>query len=379
MRHQETRFSSILHVVQRLNPSYPVFCIFPDAIEALARNFIEGFPGTVLYAVKCNPESRILKSLYRAGIRDFDTASLPEIAKVSELFPEARCYFNHPVKGRAALDSARRVYGVEDYVVDHMSELEKLIQIAGTDITVEVRLATPKGHAVYDLSSKFGALPDEAVELLQEANRRGTRTAIAFHVGSQCPAPAAYSVAMTLAADVMARANVPLEYLDVGGGFPAAYGEPVPPLSEYLSAIKQARERLGLNLPLLAEPGRALVAEGCSVLAQIHLRKGSSLYINDGIYGSLNEVWLGNVDPPVRAIGKTGALSSQLHSFRIFGPTCDSLDVFKHSFLLPEDVQEGDWIEFCHMGAYSIGMQTSFNGFTTDAIVEVESSSIDAR
>lgn len=372
MRHQETKFPSVLHVVQRLHPSYPVFCIFPDEIEARAHRFIEGFPGTVLYAVKCNPESRILKALYRGGIRHFDTASLPEIAKVSELFPDARCYFNHPVKGRAALDSARRVYGIEDYVVDHMSELDKLTEIAGTGNIVEVRLATPKGHAVYDLSSKFGALPDDAVVLLQEAKRRGMKTALAFHVGSQCPEPAAYSVAMTLAADVMARAQVPLEYLDVGGGFPAAYGQPVPPLEDYFEAIRNARDHLKLDMPLLAEPGRALVAEGCSVLAQVHLRKGSSLYINDGIYGSLNEVWLGNVEPPVRAIGRNKTLSSEQHAFRIFGPTCDSLDVFKQTFLLPEDIEEGDWVEFCHMGAYSIGMQTSFNGFTTDAIVEVE-------
>jgi ornithine decarboxylase len=142
-------------------------------------------------------------------------------------------------------------------------------------------------------------------------------------------------------------------------------------MEEYFSAIRAAYARLNLQIPLLAEPGRALVAEGCSVLAQVHLRKDDSLYINDGIYGSLNEVWLGNVMPPVRAIGKRGPLSPKLKPYRIFGPTCDSLDVFKQTFDLPEDMQEGDWIEFGQMGAYSIGMQTSFNGFTTDAIVEV--------
>jgi ornithine decarboxylase len=377
MRQQTTRFQSVIEVTRRLSPSYPIFCIFPDVIEATAREFVAGFPGTVLYAVKCNPEARILRALNRAGINNFDTASLSEIAKVTELLPDARCYFNHPVKGRAALDAAIRVYGLKDYVVDHISELDKLTSLAGTDITVEVRLATPKGSAVYDLSSKFGALPDDAVALLKEANKRGMRTAVAFHVGSQCPQPQAYSVAMTIAADVIQRAEVPLEYLNVGGGFPAAFTAPVPPLADYFSAIKVAAAHLELDVPLIAEPGRALVAEGCSVLTQVHLRKGNSLYINDGIYGSLNEVWLGNVKPPVNAIGRQRALSTSQSKFQIFGPTCDSLDVFKTLFRLPKDIAEGDWIEFCHMGAYSIGMQTSFNGFTTDAIVEVTTPSVD--
>jgi ornithine decarboxylase len=371
---RELRFASVGEVIVRLDPSYPVFCVFPDVLRARAREFVDGFPGTVLYAVKCNPHPFVLKALWEGGIRHFDTASISEIAKVTEQLPEAHCYFNHPVKGRGALEAAADVYGLTDYVVDAFSELDKVTEIAGTDITIEVRIATPKGKAVYDLSSKFGAAPDEAVALLKEAARRGCRTALAFHVGSQCLDPDAYRVAMEMSADVVARAGVNLEYLDIGGGFPVVQGTGVLPLDAYFEVIGQTNERLGLCVPLFAEPGRALVADGGSVLTQVHLRKDGSLYINDGIYGCLSEIRDGDFDPPVRAISKAGPVGGKIRPFRIFGPTCDSLDVLKQTFDLPESIDEGDWIEFGLMGAYSIGMQTGFNGFVTDTIVRIDGS-----
>ncbi len=373
---KETRFRSVAEVIERLNPSYPVFMVFPEILKDRARTFLDGFPGTVLYAVKCNPDPHVLRALYQAGVRHFDTASLPEIAKVSELFADAHCYFNHPVKSRGALEAAWEIYGLGHYVVDHIDELNKLHEVVGTDITVEVRIATPKGAAVYNLSSKFGAAPDAAVELLQEASRRGSRTAIAFHVGSQCPDPEAYRVAMKEAADIARRADVPIEYLDIGGGYPAEYGDPVPPIGAFFSVIRAARDELKLGMPLYAEPGRALVADGCSVLAQVQLRKGRDLYINDGIYGCLAEIQLGPLKPPVRALrrrdGVCVPVTGEEKSYRIFGPTCDSLDVFKVEFELPDGIAEGDWIEFRRMGAYSIGMQTSFNGFYTDTVVLID-------
>lgn len=365
-------FLSVADVIRRLDPSYPVFCIFPDILRKRAQDFVTGFPGTTLYAVKCNPHPIVIEALNEGGVDHFDTASIFEIAKVIEQLPEAHCYFNHPVKGRGALDTAADVYGITHFVVDHIDELNKVIEIAGTDVTIEVRLSTPKGSAIYDLSAKFGTTAENGIELLKEAHRRGCRTAIAFHVGSQCLKPDAFRIAMEIAAGVARHANVPIEYLDVGGGFPATYKMQVPPLSAYFDVIAQTKSRLGLTMPLFAEPGRALVADGCSVLTQVHLRKGDDLYINDGIYGCLSEIRDGDLDPPVRAIADDRALSPKLKPFRLFGPTCDSLDVLRPLFPLPEDIAEGDWIEFGMMGAYSIGMQTGFNGFVTDAIVRVD-------
>lgn len=366
------RFATVEEALERMDPSYPVCCLFPGVIEGLAREFIQHFPGTPLYAVKCNPHPMVLKALHRGGICSFDTASLAEIALINELFDDAHCYFNHPVKSRAAIDAAVRVYDMKDFVVDHMSELNKVTKIAGTDVTVEVRVRTRKSTSAFNLSAKFGAEPEEAVELLREANARGCRTAVAFHVGSQCSEPEAYRDAIALARRVVDAAEVELSYLNCGGGFPAPYDYEVPPLEAFTDVIRAAVELYGFTCPLIAEPGRALVAQGGAMLAQVHMRRGNDLYLNDGIYGCMSEIRDGDFYPPALAIGRKRTLEGEGELFRIFGPTCDSTDQLKAPYLFPGDIDEGDWIEFGNMGAYSIAVQSHFNGFVTDTIVEVE-------
>ena len=121
-------YASPEEVVASLKPSYPVFCVRRHHIRAVGEQFLKGFPGDVLYAVKCNPEPHMLKTLFDAGVRHFDTASLAEVALVAEQLPGATSYFMHPVKSRAAIRSAHEVYGVRHYVVDHVTELEKIVR-----------------------------------------------------------------------------------------------------------------------------------------------------------------------------------------------------------------------------------------------------------
>ena len=106
---QLSSFATVEDVIKELNPGYPVYCLRPAEIKRQATFFLENFPGRVLYAVKCNPNLTVLKTLYEAGIRHFDTASLPEIADVREHLPQADCYFMHPVKARAAIQTAHQI------------------------------------------------------------------------------------------------------------------------------------------------------------------------------------------------------------------------------------------------------------------------------
>src|SRR5215475_4871460 len=124
-------FSTVRAMVEALTPSYPVYCLRPEIITESAKRFVSQFPGRVLYALKCNPHPEIVRALYRAGIRHFDTASLPEIAQVRESFPDAACYFMHPVKGRAVIGTSARVYEIDTFVIDHMQELEKILKETG--------------------------------------------------------------------------------------------------------------------------------------------------------------------------------------------------------------------------------------------------------
>ncbi len=370
------QFTDVTAVAKALQPSYPVYCVRPEVLAGSARRFISQFPGTVLYAVKCNPHPLVLNALYQGGLRHFDTASLAEIAQISDAYSDAHTYFMHPVKARAVIKSAFKVYGVRHFVVDHIDELNKVMEEVGAaGNTIIVRVNTPPADdALYHLAAKFGAGPEEAAELMKAAAGRGASVGLAFHVGSQCRSPEAYGTALEILGEVIRKAGIEPACVDVGGGFPAAYGDrPVPALDSYMSAIRDGLKRLKLSptVEIFSEPGRALVAHGCSLLTQVQLRKDNRLYINDGIYGSLSEMSQVAIRLPARLIRLGGPVSEKFGEFVLNGPTCDSLDVLPGTFTLPEDVGEGDWIEIDQVGAYSNALATRFNGFHPETFVQV--------
>jgi ornithine decarboxylase len=360
-------------------PEEPIHCLRPATIEATARAFVEAFPGDVLYKVKCNPEPAVLRALRAGGVQHFDCASLAEVALVRQMFPDAEIHFMHPVKARGTIRETWSRHGVRDFVLDSSEELAKIVQeIAATGVPGElgliVRLALPKGVAVLDLTGKFGAALEASIDLLRAARGHAARLGVSFHVGSQCLDPLAWRDALHLVGQVVREAGVALEVIDVGGGFPVSYPEVEPPaLGAFLAEIDAGFERLGLrHARLWAEPGRALVAGGVSVIVQVQNRRGEALYINDGVYGSLADAGALGFRYPVRLIRPDGpAPATQQTGFSFFGPTCDSADAMRGPFVLPADAAEGDWIEIGQLGAYGGCLRTAFNGFDRARMVEV--------
>ena len=288
----------------------------------------------------------------------------------------------HPVKTRPAIREAFRRHGVTDFAFDSADELAKILQetvpvgLVGDPPTVGlfVRLALPKGGAVYDLSGKFGAPLEEVIDLLQAARPHAARLGISFHVGSQCLDPDAYARALQLAGEAIARSGVAVDIVDVGGGFPVSYPDMTPPpLAAYIAAITAASADLPETVRLWAEPGRALVASGGSVVVQVLLRRPDALFVNDGVYGSLSDAGALGFRFPARRIrlGETDEAGVATADFALFGPTCDSADRMRGPFRLPVDVREGDWIELGQLGAYGACLRTQFNGFGRIDLVEV--------
>ncbi|MFZ2031556.1 MAG: type III PLP-dependent enzyme [Vitreimonas sp.] len=369
-----SRYASIEHAVEALQPAEPVFCLHPQHLMHAAGLFAS-FPGRVLYAVKCNPHPLVLQTLYSAGITNFDVASIGEIEQIHDLFgARSEMFFNNPIKARSAIRIAAADHGVKFYAIDHESELDKVLAEAQTDnLMIAVRLATGVSDARYALTTKFGAKPDAAVALLQRIQATGLRAGITFHVGSQCLAPQSFSAALSLCEDVLRDAGVPLAVLNVGGGFPAAYpGDDVAPLERYFEAIETGLRRLPLprDCQLFCEPGRSLVATGGSIIAQVLVRKDDIIYINDGIFGSLQELRHPKERRPARIIGRDSAADTT--DFKVYGPTCDSDDVLGAPLTLPTDIAEGDRIEISMMGAYSLATRTAFNGFSANKIITIE-------
>lgn len=361
-----------------LQPVEPVYCIHPRLYEQSTREFIAGFPGRVLYAIKANNLPAVIDLLHHYGVRHFDCASLPEIELARRTCPDARCYFMNPVRIRGAARVARQRHGVRHFMIDDGSGLAPLVEETGVDgIVIFVRMAVSHASAAEDLSAKFGAAPDDVPRLLAAVAQTGAEPALAFNVGSGVRSPDAYAHAIGVAGEVLAGSDVAIRLLDIGGGFPRSYpGYEVPPLDDYFRVIRSLRDELPLadGAELLAEPGRALSATGLSAVAQVLLRKDGRLYINDGMYGALWELRCNGQDRyATKCYRHDGTpLDAPVRSFRVFGPTCDSQDCLPDALPLPESIRVGDYVELLSIGAYSLSGRSSFNGFEACSIVSID-------
>ena len=385
------RFDNAREAALALRPDDPVYCFRPQVLKADARRFMGMFAGKTAYAVKTNGEPMVLKTLVEAGVKAFDVASPGEFAAVRAVSADAEMLYMHPVKAQSHIRLALEEYGVRVIAIDHEDEIAKLTRVVRAldidpgAVTVFVRVQT-KGHAAYELSKKFGAGPANAVELAERLNRTGYKVGLCFHVGSQIEEPDTYERALASADWVRNRLTFDLAGLDIGGGFPAEYGHDpnrkaveMPSLGQIMSRLSGDLTEYGFaDMPLVAEPGRVIVARCLSLIVRVLMRKGRRLYINDGIWASLSDSWTGKIVLPVRHIPdparhlrRTGR-ADQIAPFRIYGATCDSVDVLSRPFYLPETVDTGDWIEIGHIGAYSLSLRTHFNGFYPDTFVEVD-------
>lgn len=383
------KLEKINSYIKANKPSLPVYFYRPECLRKSSSWFLENFVdffdrnnqihrGEILYSVKSNPEIDTLKILFQSGIEHYDVASLNEIKLVSKVLgKKTKMYFMHPVKPRESIKEAYEKYGIRDFSLDSEDELIKILECTNNakDLNLHVRLAIPNLHSAIDLSGKFGIRPVQSADLLKKVRLVAKKLGICFHVGSQCMEPTQYRSALMIVKDIMKKAQVKVDVLDIGGGFPSIYpGMNPPALSEYIEEIRSAIAEMDLSedCKIWCEPGRAIVAEAMSLLVRVEGRKENMLYINDGTYGGLFDAGIPAFIYPAKTyrLNKKEKLSEETEAFGFYGPTCDSMDVMKGPFYLPKNIQEGDYIEIGQLGSYSKSLRTDFNGF--NEILEVE-------
>ncbi len=351
--------------IATLRPVQPVTLLRPHAAARAARFFVERFPGKSLYAVKANPSPELIELLWANGVTHYDTASIAEVRLVRGLLPAATLCFMHPVKAEEAIREAYHEHGVRVFSLDSIEELEKIVRATNSadDLTLCVRIRVSSDHAKLSLASKFGAEGHEMKELLMAARQASDALGICFHVGSQAMTPLAYTEAMERVRAAIVEAGVTVDVVDVGGGFPSVYpGMEPPALEAYFGAIHRSFEDLPVSYSseLWCEPGRALCAEYSSLIVRVEKRRGDELFINDGAYGALYDAAHIGWRFPVELLRESGTRDM---AFSFYGPTCDDADHMAGPFLLPADVEAGDYIEIGMLGAYGCAMRTGFNGF----------------
>jgi ornithine decarboxylase len=200
-----------------------------------------------------------------------------------------------------------------------------------------------------------------------------TISGISFHVGSQNESPLKYIEALDFCRDICRKAalsGIILDIIDIGGGFPINYLNPVLPVQRFCQPINEYLERYFSKYRIIAEPGRVLSGP-CMVLAAKVM--GKSLrsgvwwyYLDEGVYGSFSGKIYDHAEYPL-LVPRTGETFNSV----LAGPTCDSIDVLYENIALP-CLEIGDVLLFDSMGAYTTASASNFNGFPKAKIVLID-------
>ncbi len=352
----------------------PLFVVDHEQLRQNYAEFKRHLPRVqAYYAVKANPDPAIVRTLYEVGA-SFDVASMPEFLIVykyiKHLPPQERQRFiwdkiiyANPIKTNETLAELDQYKPLVTY--DNHEEIKKIAKYA-PHAGLALRIQVPNTGAMVELSSKFGAAPGEAVDLIDAAHKAGLVVeGLSFHVGSQTTNFENYIQALNLAAGIFEEAKergYTMKLLDIGGGFPAPYNSAVPQFMALAKRINAELDRLfPPHIEILAEPGRFLVATAATAVAKVigkAQRNGKRCYyIDDGVYHTFSGILFDHCKYPLKAFKRA---PTEICS--VFGPTCDALDTLSLAEELP-DLELGDLVYSQNIGAYSHASSTSFNGF----------------
>ncbi|MEZ5722556.1 MAG: type III PLP-dependent enzyme [Paracoccaceae bacterium] len=324
------------------------------------------------YAVKANPTREIIERLVAEGSH-FDAASRGEIELcLSQGAEPQHISFGNTIKKPADIRFAWNI-GVTLFAADAAEELEKIAENA-PGAEVYIRVLVENSMADWPLSRKFGCRETMVPDLFARAIELGlTPLGLSFHVGSQTRKAEMWAPVLDQVAeiwrDLQARGYAPT-LLNIGGGFPAFYGDPVETPTSYASQVMAlVTERFGAVARVMAEPGRGMVAEAGAILAEVVLVSKKSdddthrwVYLDIGRFSGLAET----EGEAIRYQFATARDFDAAGPCILAGPSCDSADVLyeKRPVLLPLTLRAGDKVVIRNTGAYTSAYSSvGFNGF----------------
>ncbi|KDO30878.1 hypothetical protein SPRG_04780 [Saprolegnia parasitica CBS 223.65] len=352
------------------------------------------------YAVKCNPDQRILSTLARLGT-GFDCASMAEVNDVLCAGVDAsNIIYANPCKQPSHISFAATT-GVNVMTFDGCDELTKMKKLH-PDAKVVLRLFVDDSHSQCPLGTKFGAVLNDVPAILRHAKAIGSNVVgVSFHVGSGCFNVSAYSDAVLRARkafDIGASLGFNFELLDIGGGFPGDETAPVAfeDIGRELNKSLSEHFPVSSGVRIISEPGRFFAAASHTLAVNVIARKlapnslaaltpsGSSplkasqgkrglhgsvdpyymYFVNDGLYGSFNCLLYDH------AVVHPKALTTHL------GPDVRRPRLHRQGIKMPV-MDIGDWMYFANMGAYTSAAGSHFNGFVPPQKVYFDSTAND--
>jgi ornithine decarboxylase len=325
------------------------------------------------YAVKANPDRRVLKVLAQEGC-GFEIASTAELDLLLALgVPAAEVFYSNPIKSRESIAYAA-AKGVEWFVVDSIDELRRVFETR-RDAKIYLRIATPNIGSDWPLSGKFGAGAGDARDIVSTAAKLGADLAgVTFHVGSQCRNPENWRVALEKARslfDLMAKSGLRPRLLNIGGGFPVRHVKPIPSIEVIGAVVNEGLKAFGDDVQVIAEPGRYLVSDAgyfvCRVLGTATRAGKRWMHWDAGLFGGVIESSEG-----LKYRIRTDRSGPDV-AWTVGGPTCDSVDIVMRDEPMPSDLQEDDFVYIRNAGAYTTAYASQFNGFPLPEVRVFES------
>jgi ornithine decarboxylase len=328
------------------------------------------------YAIKCNPNPVMLEALASLGV-NFDCASEAEIKTVIEITKDpTRIIFANPCKMSSQIRYAR-ANDVDCMTFDSEEELYK-VKLFHPYAKLILRLAVDDSKSVCKFNKKFGCRLEQVQELLVIAKTLKLNVmGFSFHVGSNCSSEDTYYDALKTvreAVDIAEQLDISISMVDIGGGFRGVDGPGVS-FIQITEMIKKGiqdffadHEEKGIEF--MAEPGRYFAQRTHTLVMNVigkkivmdKEEKTIIYYLNDGIYGSFNCIMFDHEHPMILPFNERN--EKQFRS-RLFGPTCDSIDMISDEVMLPE-LATGEWVYSENMGAYTCAAGSNFNGFRTN-------------
>jgi ornithine decarboxylase len=328
------------------------------------------------YAMKCNPNPAILEVLACLGV-NFDCASENEMRTIIEITKDpSRIIFANPCKMSSQIRYARS-NDVDFTVADNEIELYK-IKLYHPYAKIVLRIAVDDSKSKCRFNKKFGCKLHEVEELLTISKTLKLDViGFSFHVGSACSSADSFYDALKTCRAAANMANVlgiNISLIDIGGGFPGSDTADVKFENIAHAVNKGMRDFFSEeiekgDIEFIAEPGRYFAQSSHTLVLNVIGKKkitdeatGEKInmyYLNESVYGSFNCIQNDHYEPTILPFNER---DGKLEKSRIFGITCDSIDVINENIMLPE-LAIGECVYVERIGAYTIAAASAFNGF----------------
>lgn len=324
----------------------------------------------IFYSVKTNYEPQVIETLKKLN-SNFEIASQGELELMKKHNISAeRLIFSNPVKIPLHLQEAYN-YGIDTFAFDTESELEKIKQYAPGS-KVFLRLAVSNKGSDWKLEEKFGAKPEDVINLFRFAEKFNLKPAgISLHVGWNNKEPNSWLSALSEVETIFTEVKTngfQLQFLNLGGGIPAHLVNQYKLLEEISDKINPVLRKFEnkFRIKTIVEPGSVLVANTAVMLSEIYdiINRNSRtwIFLNSGIMQGFPWV-LSNLEYDIFALSELKNKETHKKEFVVTGPTLDSYDVFSAKAKLPETIKTGDILCVFPAGAY-INSSAKYNHFS---------------